>query len=365
MRKLIVVPIEPLEERYTHQWYHLLPKEFATAGFDVTIIDGTVLQDTIKVGAFLDINSTIHYKNTQMAKIASMFDQNLIEDGTVFFFGDMEYWGIESLRLMADMNKVSIKICAFLHAASHTKEDAFSIASSYQQYTEVGWVAAMDKVFVGSNYAKQAFIDRRLAPLGADHLAEKIVVTGNPLFPEIYLKEDRTDAQVQIVLTNRFDPEKRPGETLQLFLAAYKRHPDWKFTVTTSRNVIRGAPEDINLLRYLAQINVVQIRENLSKEDYYRILVNSDVMVTHSPEESYGYCIAEALIHGCAVLAKDCASHPEMLDYETGRLFDDNLSNWSLVNRLEALVYKRKYAKSNARHLLGANQKLINELLTC
>lgn len=331
---LIVVPIEPLAERYTAQWYKHLPVAFAEH-FNVTVIDGEPLQDTIKVGTFLDINSTIHYKATQLRKIAALFDAGKVADGTRFFFGDIEFWGVESIRLMADMNRVNIKLVGFLHAASYTKGDAFEIAAPYQQYTEVGWISAFDTVFVGSDYHRNAVIERRLLPLGAESLRHRIVVSGNPLFAADYLTYG-VEKKKQVVLTNRFDAEKHPDLSLELFAEAKARHPDWSFVVTTGRTAFTS--NDLNLVSLARQYEaagVIEIRAGLTKDEYHRILAESLVMVSHSPEENFGYCIAEAALYDCQPLLRNCASHPDMvapLAEPNAHLFDGTQALCALEN---------------------------------
>src|SRR5271154_5940689 len=171
MTTIYLVPIEPLTERYSESWYRNMPIAFEKAGFNVVVIDGEPLpNDEIKVGTFLDISSTCHYKSTQLQAISKLFHNKKVENGSVFFFADIEFWGIEQVRLLADMNNVQVFLTGFLHAASYTIGDAFEIAAPYQQFTEIGWVAALDKVFVGSEYHKDAFYERRLIPNGCDTL---------------------------------------------------------------------------------------------------------------------------------------------------------------------------------------------------
>ena len=76
--KMILVPIEPLVERYSESWYRNLPRLFENRGFEVTVIDGVPLEQTVKVGTFLDINSTVHYKMTQMQCIAKLFHEGKV-----------------------------------------------------------------------------------------------------------------------------------------------------------------------------------------------------------------------------------------------------------------------------------------------
>ena len=66
----------------------------------------------------------------------------------------------------------------------------------------------------------------------------------------------------------------------------------------------------------------IEVREGISKHEYHRTLHESAIMVSHSTEESYGYCIAEAIHYGCAVALADAASHPEFVSEEY--LFDSS-----------------------------------------
>ncbi len=337
MIPLIYIPIEPLDERYTRQWYDLFPVEFRASGFEVTVIDGKVLEhNTIKVGTFLDINSTTHYKWTQLQQISEMFHTGKIANGTVFFFGDIEFWGIEAVRLLAQMNNIKVTLTGFLHAASYTLGDAFEIAAPYQRFTEVGWVAAMDLVFVGSQYHKTAFVQRRLAPFRASYLSGKIQVVPNPIFLSAYDLEQSKIKDNLVVLTNRFDNEKRPGETLELFETAKQAHPTWKFEVCTGRSTLRSnSPELVAKAQDLEKRGIITIRAGLTKQEYHSILARAKVMVSHSIEENFGYCLVEAMLFDCKPLVRRGLSHTELVQGKSQYLFDGRSDQ---LNKLENLM---------------------------
>lgn len=364
---LIYVPIEPLAERYTQQWYEFMPKYFAEH-FNVTVIDGVPLTNTVEVGTFLDINSTVHYKNSQLMALARLFHEGKIKPGTRFFFGDLEFWGIESVRLMAQMNNIPVYLSAFLHAASYTAGDAFAIAASYQRFTEVGWYKAMDAVFVGSPYSRDAFKSRRLKGATVDisrqpgSTDDRIIVTGNPMFAEAYESFPGVTKKKQVVLTNRFDPEKNPIETLRLFQQAHEAHPDWKFVVTTGRKQLTQSPA---LREHLAAILEVfpelEIRVGLTKSEYHKTLAESLVMVSHSPEESFGYCAAEAAHYNCQPLLLRRASHPYLVDKSNANLFEYNLE---ALPKLEKLMADPVSTQSfSDRFFTKSMQKIISTLL--
>ena len=341
MRDLILLPIEPLTERYTEQWYRNFPPAFVAAGFNVKVIDGKPLLDNeIKVGAFLDINSTVHYKMTQLQELARMFHSGEVKPDTVIWFSDIEFWGLESVRLMADMNGVpGVKLAGFLHAASYTEGDAFAIAAPYQRYTEIGWVAALDAVFVGSHYSKEAFVTRRLGDIPDGRYADlssRIIVSSNPLFLDEYPTFQEVEKEDLVLLTNRFDKEKRPEQTLALFQAAKEKHPDWKFAICTSRPVLRSNQQAlVDFARKLEAEGVLTIHTGLTKDQYHRMLARAKVMVSHSPEESFGYCIAEAINYNCVPLLRKGASHGEMVDYDSSCLFSPRADRYTQLGALE------------------------------
>lgn len=317
-KHIIYVPIEPLTERYTEQWYRNFPIEFENAGYTVQVIDGKpLIKDDIKTGTFLDINSTTHYKWSQLQQLSLLFYIKEIPDNSIIFFGDIEFWGLEAVRLLADMNNVSVKIVGFLHAASYTKGDAFEIAAPYQKYTELGWIASCDQVYVGSAYHKQAVIDRRLKPQFAEHLADRIIVTKNPIFTDEYTISINTQKQKKILLTNRFDKEKEVRSTLELFNHLKHQHPQWEFVITTSRKDFRSNDsEALQIALKMHDQGLITIKSGLTKQQYHEELASAYAIVTHSLEESYGYCIAEALLYGTYVFATNAASHPEFVSDE-------------------------------------------------
>jgi glycosyltransferase involved in cell wall biosynthesis len=238
------------------------------------------------------------------------------------------------------MNGVSVRIFSFLHAGSYTKEDAFEVAAPYQKYTELGWVASMDGVFVGSQYHKDAFVERRIAPLATDEdydaLCDKLIVVGNPLFAEDYHKFPDAKKENKIIISNRFDWEKRPNESLQFAYLAKKEHPDWEIVVTTSRPEFKSNKKWlVQLAKEMEKDGIIMIKSGLSKEQYHYELATSKVMLSNSIEENFGYCIVEALQYGTYPLLPNGLSHPELVKYNPMFLFDDSDE---IMNKLEALM---------------------------
>ena len=368
MRTAFIVPIQPLAERYTESWYRNFPGVFASKGVKVVVVEGTPLTDHVAVGTFLDINSMVSWNSSQMQHISSLFHQGKVNDGDIFFFGDLEFWGIESLRLLAQLNKVKVKIFGFLHAASYTREDAFEVAAPYQKYTELGWVGACDKVFVGTDYHKWAVYERRIKPLAqtegeAAQMLGKIVVTGNPLFEEDYARYEGPKEN-KVVLPNRFDWEKRPNLSLDFAYLLKRRRPDVEIVVTTSRPTFKSNRSWlVEMARAMEKDGIITIMSGLSKHEYHRQLATSKVMLTNSIEENFGYCIVEACIYNTHPLMKRGLSHTELARGNDTLLFDDGDE---ILGKVEAILDTHSTAnsvKELATPFFGAADRIARECL--
>ena len=342
MSRLIYVPIEPLEERYTGEWYRQFPKVFKKYFNEVIIIDGEPLTNSIETGAFLDINSTIAYKNSQMRKIAEMFYKRQIKDGDVFFFGDIEFWGIESLRLMAQINNIDIKIGAFLHAASHAPGDAFQVAADYQKYTELGWYKAVDYVFIGSQYHLDILRKERLSLLGVEALEimNKFIVTGNPLFKEEY-ENYKIPKKNKIVFASRWDIEKRPERFLAIANILKQKYPAWSFEILTGSKELRSnSKELLNMAKDFEKRGIIKINKGLTKKEYHKHLAEAKVLFCDPIQETFGYTIAEACIYNCNPVVCNDLSYPEILENDKDLLFDNYLVDG--IKKIERIMQNPK-----------------------
>ena len=365
MKTAWLLPLEPFESRYTGQWYREFPKEFEKQGFTVKIIDGVPLTDKIDVGSWLPMNSTVNYKNTQVALMAQAFQNGLVKHGDIVFSYDLEHWGIEAIKMMAQVNKIRVGIFAFLHAASYTKEDLMEQLAPWQKYTELGWLSICDKVFVGSEYHKQAVIERRIKPLAdkcdIERLSDKIVVTGNPLFRDSYHNFDNVVKKNQIITSNRFDYEKRPNISLDIAQIIKDKHPGWSIIVTTSNEKLKSNQQWLlDKARIMEKAGTISILENLSKEEYHRNLAESKVMLTNSIEENFGYCIVEALYYNTYPLAPRGLSHDELLK-DLSFIFR-NIDE--IVPRIEELMKMTFSTTSDVDKFFDVPRVIVNECKT-
>jgi len=345
-----IFDLEPLEERYTSQMREWVKREFDNHKLDyrfVTpkvrshtgkIIDWTddkdnnpiplrelvsdVLTTTVENGSVLDAVGTNYYKAKQMAYFMELLHTpDMVKKGDKLLIFDFQYPGLEAIRYTSDLLGLDLEIYAVCHASSYVQGDFTEPMAPWLQFFEHGWWAICDKIFVGSEYHKQAIMERR----NAEHLEDKIVVTGNAYWNEGI--RDTCDNMTppkermyDIVFSNRWDTEKNIRDFIDLLmLIDAKATRDIQVVITTSRQRLSDGSAEIDLdkMWYLRKrMDHVKITtfEGVKKQGYYNVLDNSKVFVSTSIEEMFGYCVAEAVTLACHPVVYNIASHPELLE---------------------------------------------------
>jgi len=369
---VFVLPIEPLEERYTSVWYSWLPETFREHIGPVEVIDGEPLTPYVKVGAFLDINSTLHYKASQLQKVAKLFNDGTVKSGDLFFIADIEFWGMESIRYLARLQGIDIGIAGFLHAASYTRGDFMAPMSDIGTHVEPAWIAACDVVFVGSYYHRQQVIRHRLVSRDSN-LTRKIVVTGNPwrtteainLVGGLNLNAGRP---IDVLFPHRPDLEKRPGDFAEWIAHYINECGPLKVAFTTGRPEYRTTndADGLRKIHQLREAHGAEIHTNCDRRTFYSLLRNSKVVVSTAIEENFGYAMVEGMAQGALPLMPKDFSYPHLVDGRETFLYapgDINSFNSTLHRLLNPDIdHERYWVVNNARRFDNAEMNMVREL---
>jgi len=226
--RIIFLPLQPLDERYTGMWYDIIPKAFRERGHEVVVVDGEVLEREIVKGSFLDVYGALYWELTQLEKFVKMAQRGEIERDDVVFLSDIEFPGLAiATKFISRLSGIGFKAVGWLHAGSYVKGDFSTLLEDYQKWLEVGWLSGFDKIFVASNYHKRILFERRLVPMGAEDLIDKVVVTGNPWSVEWAYKiagieswEEIDDVwrDIDVIISQRPDPDKGVIRSLAIVL---------------------------------------------------------------------------------------------------------------------------------------------------
>jgi len=282
--KIINVPIESLEERYSKQWNEWFPNYFNRSGIEWINVYPQTLTDKITEGSFLDVCGTNYFKAGQLQILTKMIFDNLIVDGDIIFFHDLWFPGIEMLQYIRQGKKVNFKICGIIHAGTYDQYDFLS--KSGMEYwgkpLEESWFSFIDKIFVATNFHKELLLKTR------NVLENKIVVTGLPIFPQkgycvlpTNLKKEKI-----VVFPHRLDSEKNP-DLFDVVESIVRTHfPDWRFVKTK------------------------EVTKN--KDQYYNLLNRSSIAVSLADQETWGIAQQEAVFAGCYPVVPNRLSYKEM-----------------------------------------------------
>lgn len=297
MRKIYIVPIEPLENRYTKEWYDHLPTtidSFLTknnAKKDIVVVDGEKTNSSATNGAFLNFASTNIYKSSQLSAIAHEFNYNKVSPGDIFVFTDAWNPSVITLKYMSQLCQIPVTIHGLWHAGSYDQHDFLGRISG-----DPAWIRTSEKAmfecYDRNWFATNFHINLFMAGLFENQQelkdyfiqTKKISQTGWPI---TYLEKSlepyrRMNKKNQIVFPHRIAPEKQ----VDIFNDLAKSMPQYDWVICQDK-----------------------IR---SKEEYHKILGESKVVFSANLQETLGISMIEGLICQCAPLVPDRLSYKEM-----------------------------------------------------
>ena len=341
---LFYCPLEPLKERYTMQWSApktgWLESRWTEAGVDYVRIEGKQPDDkkVIKAGCVLDAVGRCVFAHSQVEELLKLAEAGTIKDSDVIFLDDFWHPGIESLAYAFHLLNVRPRVYAFLHAQSVDEFDFTFGMRHWMRHVERGYGEFLDGIFVCCPTLKDLVVMGGIAP------RNKVHVTGHPFNSEevmsrmpSWYRSMMLDSQIpgkfacgsssrknQVVWSSRFDAEKNPRFFLQVVEKCIKDNVfdgDIKFVVCTSSPKLRS-----NDSRALAELDKMlkkypdhlELKENLTKEEYYATLCESKVQMNHAAQDFVAISLLEANVAGCYPVYPYFRSFPETFLHRPG-----------------------------------------------
>jgi glycosyltransferase involved in cell wall biosynthesis len=271
---LYILPIEPMDMRFSIQWEEWFKTVFRCDEIDYRWITPDDWRDrTVEPtpGGFFNPSASMQFKAACIAKLLTYnikhWDAVLALDG--------EYPGLEALEYVRKMSGVNFKIFSIWHAGTYDQHDQ----TAKRGLTRVGarleevLFDICDGVFVATDFHKRLICTNRMVE------AERIHVTGLPV-DALRLQRFSTGidtARQGIVFAGRLTEEKGYDIVKRLIQTV---NGEWLITHET----------------------------DLQKDDYYKLLGESRIIVVPSRQETFGYAAIEAISAGCmpVILAGTC-----------------------------------------------------------
>lgn len=286
---IYIVPIEPLEARYTKQWYENIPTQLChkseTDGSKIVTIDGEQVTTDTTQGGFLDFATTNWYKSSQVIDISRRFLNKLIKPGDVFLVTDAWNPVITAIRYMSELLDVPVEIHGIWHAGAYDPTDILGMKMSkpWPWHQERAYFYACDYNYFATNFHANMFKTNLGIP--PEHHS-RIVVCGQPheqLVQEIQgVYVGGLGRKNQIIWPHRFNSDKQPDIAEDL------------------------SEQMTNVGWYFSQ------KERLGKLAYYQELSLSKILFSCSLHENLGISVMEGCVYGVIPVLPDRASYSEM-----------------------------------------------------
>ncbi|OPZ49141.1 MAG: Glycosyl transferases group 1 [Bacteroidetes bacterium ADurb.BinA104] len=271
---LYILPIEPMDMRFSIQWEEWFKTVFRGDEIDyqwITPDDWRDRRVEPTPGGFFKPADSMQFK---AACIAKLLTYNLKHWDAVLAL-DGEYPGLEALEYVRMMAGVNFKIFSIWHAGTYDRHDQTAKCGLTRIGTRLEEVLfdICDSVFVATDFHKNLIKQNRIVN------AERIHVTGLPV-----------DAAMLQGVSSGVGPH-RQGIVFAGRLTEEKGYDIVKRLIKSTKGNW-----------------VITHEKNMPKDDYYKLLGESRIIVVPSRQETFGYAAIEAISAGCmpVILAGTC-----------------------------------------------------------
>jgi len=277
MKTVWIVPIEPIDQRYTKQWYDNIPEDLRKLNVAIRNVDGLINEGTQTTqGAFLNFAFTNAYKAAQIQAIALAFQHGEVKSGDKFLVTDAWNFAITSIRYMSDLLDVPVEIHGIWHAGNYDPSDilGMKMTGSWAPHVERSWFHACDYNYFATEFHKNMFLKN--LQIEETHHA-KAVRSGQPhqaiVLPLLkYASYPKKDV---VIWPHRYNADKQPAIAEQLDM-------------------------------------VITQKMNLNKNDYYSLLGSAKAMFSCALHENLGISMMEGCLAGAIPIVPDRCSYAEM-----------------------------------------------------
>ena len=343
-RRLIYLPLESYEERYTSQLCKWNTDRFDKRGIDYTIVHGRDLRedDKINVGQVLDAHGRSYYSLHQMAKLVSLLHDGDFTNDDVIFSEDLFQPGFAALPYILAQLPLHKRPRIFTRclAQSIDPDDFVHPMRNWMRQFEMLVDKTVDGILMANTemgpHMRIAMFEAPLYVTGLPFDKEEVkkrVTEGlaipSPLTP-------LSERKKRVVFSSRWDKEKQPWFYMDLIEKFHEQQGEDmpEFVITTGAAKLRSTNQEyIDRARDLEKRGLLTICEGLSKTTYYHMLANSQIQFNCARQDWQSNTLNEASALGTYSLCAAFRSFPQALNNNARFLF----SPWSLEDANEKM----------------------------
>lgn len=339
-----IVPIEPIDQRYTKQWYDNIPgiieDAIKTHGKDYVVytIDGVAIPPNTTTGAFLDFGATNVYKASQTEVISRMFSSGEIKPGDKFLVTDAWNFVITPIKYMSDLLDIPVEIHGIWHAGAYDPTDilGYKMQKPWPAHQERAWFYCCDYNYYATNFHMNMFLKNLSIPK-EDHT--RAFRSGQPHTPIVDMLTPFWDTPKDdaIIWPHRYNADKQP-EMIE------------------------------NMAPHLNGEVIITQKLDLSKQEYYETMGRMKIIVSQALHENLGISMMEGVLAGAIPIVPDRASYHEMY-MDCFKYPSEWTSSWEnyLANRHNLIEFINEsmlhYNEIKETSLLEQREILINDYL--
>ena len=328
MRKLFYMGLESYEARYTLQLTEWNRRVFDRRGLDVVYVPGSTIDDTksISVGQVLDAHGRSYFSMSQMMNLVQMMRNGEVTNEDVIYFEDMFQPGIESLPYIMDQIPAEQRPAVYVRCLAQAI-DPDDFVHVWGMAKWMGLYEKMVNEFVTGVLAtnEEMVAHMRIAgwtapiynisglAFGKEEVLERIGGVAN-IRPFAARKR-------RVGFAARFDQEKQPGFYMDLAERFQENNTDVTFAIFSGSPLRSNNPEYVARARDLAAKGLLEIHENLTKNEYYELVNDSRVLFNCALQDWVSNTVSEADTLGCNVLYPAYRSFPETFANDPNRLY--------------------------------------------
>jgi len=328
MRKLFYMGLESYEARYTLQLTEWNRRVFDRRGLDVVYVPGSTIDDTksISVGQVLDAHGRSYFSMSQMMNLVQLMRNGEVTNEDVIYFEDMFQPGIESLPYIMDQIPAEQRPAVYVRCLAQAI-DPDDFVHVWGMAKWMGLYEKMVNEFVTGVLAtnEEMVAHMRIAgwtapiynisglAFGKEEVLERIGGAQN-IRPFAARKR-------RVGFAARFDQEKQPGFYMDLAERFQENNSDVTFAIFSGGPLRSNNPEYVARARDLAAKGLLEIHENLTKNEYYALVNDSRVLFNCALQDWVSNTVSEADTLGCNVLYPAYRSFPETFANDLNRLY--------------------------------------------
>jgi len=350
MRKLFYMGLEPYEGRYTLQLQEWSERAFKRRGIDYVIVPGDTIDDTkaISVGQVLDAHGRSYFGMSQMMNLVQMMRNGECTGEDVVFFEDMFQPGIESLPYIMDQIPAEQRPKVWVRCLAQTIDpDDFVHVWGMSRWMSL-YEAMVNEFATGVLASNEEMIAHmRIANWRAPlYNVSGLAFNKEEVQSRVDGIKSWNERANRVVFAARWDQEKQPDFFMDMVEyctgatnpITFESEPI-EFAVLQGGPLRSNNPKYIERARQLEAAGKLKIYENLSKNEYYRILNDSRVLFNCALQDWTSNTVSEADALGCNVLFPAYRSFPEIFANDETRLYvpwspRDAISKlWPLMER--------------------------------